>query len=167
MKRFVAVVRRIFLAGTISLVLIIVLRLMNHPGKRFYGSDILGNYYLMFAIASPILGFIFSLISVVHIRRSGYSSSYQQTIPFFGTVGEMIKSDITSPFRLFVDQFASKKKMVEYYSNAMSTDMAKMLADGSKAISRLRFYYMIVRFIIYFFGIMAAVNVLANYQPLQ
>ena len=77
---------------------------------------------------------------------------------------QMLKSDITSPFRLIVEQFASKKKLVAYYSQIVDTEVAKMLADGSKALNREKLLRMIIRFAIYIIGIIVSVNNFSNFK---
>lgn len=164
MKKFLSVFRRIFLAGTVSLVLILVFFYLHINMPVLNVPAIFGTYYTYFAMVSPVLGIVFWLISTIYIRKKGQSAAYQQQLPFGSTMAQMLKSDITSPFRLIAEQFASKKKLVAYYSQIVDTEVAKMLADGSKALNREKLLRMIIRFAIYIIGIVASVNSFSNFK---
>lgn len=164
MLKFLSTCRRIFLAGTISLILIIVLSSLKIAVPVLNVPAVFGTYYTYFALISPILGLIFWLISTIYIRKNGQSAAYQSQLPFVSTMIQMLKSDITSPFRLIGEQFASKKKLTEYYSQVVDTEIAKMLAAGSKALNREKLLRMIIRFVIYIVGVIAATNNFSNFK---
>ena len=107
MLKFLSTVRRILLAGTISLILIFVFSLLRVSVPTINAPVAFSTAYTSFAFVSPVLGLIFWLISTIYIRKKGQSSAYQQTQPFFSTMIKMLISDITSPFRLIGEQFAS------------------------------------------------------------
>ena len=101
MTRFLAVVRRLFLAGTISLLLTLFLF-----GVKF--QDMLSwamahnnaqGYFSIFFLASPILFILFTIISVIYIRHHGqFAAVHQQQSPvtsFFRCLGH----DLVSPFK--------------------------------------------------------------------
>ena len=77
-------------------------------------------------------------------------------------MGAMFIRDITSPFRLIGEQFRSKRKLTEYYSQIASNEIASMLAAGSKAINREKLFWMVIRFAIYTLGILSSANVLGT-----
>lgn len=77
-------------------------------------------------------------------------------------MGQVFLSDISSPFRLIKDQFVTKKKLVDYYSQIAEAQIAGMLADGSRAMNRLKLLRIIIRFAIYIIGSMVAVSVLKS-----
>ena len=160
MLKFLSVTRRILLAGTLSLFAILIMFIVGYPGLSYTGSKAIGTGYLFFALASPVLGLIFWLISTAYVRKKGQSAAYQQTVKFTNTMGQMFRSDITSPFSLIREQFVSKKKLVEYYNQVAETEIAEMLADGSRAMNRLKLIRMIIRFAIYIIGSLTAVSVL-------
>ena len=160
MLKFLSVTRRILLAGVVSLIILVLLYAFGYEGLHFSYSERIGSIYLCFALASPILGLLMWIISAIYIRKRGQSAAYQSTLKFGTTMIQMLGSDITSPFRLIKEQFATKKRLVEYYSQITQTEIAGMLADGSKAINRLKLIRMIIRFAIYGIGIVTAVYVL-------
>ncbi len=107
MKRFLTVTRRVFLGGTLSLIVIFILYAIGNNGWQFNYSDTVGRLYLAFAVVSPILGVVFWLISSAYIRKRGQAADYQQTLKFSTTMFKMLKSDLSSPFRLIAAQFVS------------------------------------------------------------
>lgn len=101
MTRFLAIVRRILWGGTISLLLCIFLFDVSF-------SSIMGvahNYtsangvFAIFFIASPIMYLIFTLISVVCIRRNGQFAAFHQTQSPVTTFFRCWGSDIAAPFK--------------------------------------------------------------------
>ena len=164
MLKFLSTVRRILLAGTISLILIFVFSLLRVSVPTINAPVAFSTAYTSFAFVSPVLGLIFWLISTIYIRKKGQSSAYQQTQPFFSTMIKMLISDITSPFRLIGEQFASKKKLTEYYSQMVDVEIAKMLAAGSKALNREKLLRTIIRFIIYIAGIIESVHHFSSFK---
>lgn len=163
MLKLLATLRRIFLAGTVSLVIIFVLFVKEYsPGLEFPYSDVFGSYYLLFAFFSPVLAIIFWLISSAYIRKKGQSAFYQSQKKFISTMGTVFISDITSPFRVIIQQFTSKKKLREYYEQVADDGIAGMLADGSKSLSRGKLLRLLIRFAIYAAGIMTASTLIAK-----
>ncbi len=101
MTRFLAVIRRLFLAGTISLLLTIFLL-----GVKF--SDMMSlamahnsaqGFFSIFFLLSPVLFLLFTIISVIYIRHHGqFAAVHQSQSPvtsFFRCLG----SDLMSPFK--------------------------------------------------------------------
>ena len=164
MLKFLSVSRRILLAGIISLVLILLFSFLHVPVPALNVPALFGTYYTYFALISPILGLIFWLISTFYIRKNGQSAAYQQQLPFGNTMMQILKSDLSSPFRLIADQFTSKKKLIDYYGQIADTEVAKMLAAGSKALNREKLLRTIIRFAIYIIGVISAVNNFSHFK---
>jgi len=162
MKKFLALSRRLFLMGTISLVIIVILVCLKYKGLVFKGSEMIGSYYALFAIASPVIWLLLWIVSAAYIRKFGQSAAYQQTIKFSKTLGIIIKDDITAPFRLIIEQFASRKKLIKYYSQVVQDEIAGPLADGSKAINFLKLQRMIIVYAFCIIGILTTVSTVVN-----
>lgn len=162
LKRFLAVARRLFLTGTVSLIAILVLRLIGNPGITFQYSDIFGRYFLLFTLASPIIYLLLWVGSTAYNRKFGHTSMLTDQIKFIGTLLSMLKSDFTSPFRLIWEQFKFRKQLVDYYSYIASDEVAEMLADGSIAINRLRLLRTIIMFAVCILGVLATVALLKS-----
>ena len=68
MLKLLATLRRFFLAGTISLIIILVFYDKNiSPGLVYPYSDYVGGWYLLFAFFSPIFAILFWVISSIYI----------------------------------------------------------------------------------------------------
>ena len=160
MLKILSILRRILLAGVCSLIIIIILFVSGFKGLSFVNADVIGSIYLCFALASPIIGLFVWIISTLYIRKWGQSAAYQQTLSFRSTMIGMLTSDILSPFKLIKEQFSTKKQLVDYYSQITQLEIADMLAEGSKAINRLKLVRMFIRFFIYGIGIVTSVYVL-------
>lgn len=164
MKKFLSIVRRIFLAGTVSLIVILFLKLIGYTGISYPYSNFVGKYYFLFAAISPVAGLLFWLISAFYIRKNGQAAAFQQQLKFTKTMGQMLVSDISSPFRLIGEQFTSTRKLTDYYSQIASAEIALMLAKGSKAINREKLLWMTIRFAIYVLGVLSSVNILSTHS---
>jgi hypothetical protein len=163
MLKILATLRRLFLAGTISLIIIFVLFVKEYSFElKFPYSDIFAAFYLYFALFSPILAILFWLISSIYIRKKGQSAAYQSQRKFIGTMGTVFISDITSPFRIIIEQFTSKKKLRDYYGQVVDDGIAGMLAEGSKSINRGKLLRMLIRFCVYAVGIMTSSSLIAK-----
>lgn len=101
MTRFLAIVRRIFWGGTISLLLCIFL--FNTGFKTMLNLAIehnsLQGIFSIFFLLSPILFLLFTIISVAYIRKNGqFAAVHQSQSPvtsFFRCWGH----DIIAPFK--------------------------------------------------------------------
>ncbi len=158
--KFLAFMRRLFLAGTISLILIIALSVAECSMSIIFWNDIFGKWFLLFSGISPIMSLVFLFISTAYIRKNGQFAAYQQTRKFSATLFQVVGSDVSSPFRKFVGMFQSKKKLEETYSQIAQPEIASLLAEGSGSINRTRFLWVLLRTIIYCYGIISAVGVL-------
>lgn len=160
MLKFFAFARRLFLAGIISLVIIFFLSAIGYYDLNPYGIEEFGAIYMCFALISPVLGLIFWLISTAYIRKHGQFAAIHQSRSFGESLLEALKQDITSPFRKFAGLFYSKKKLADSYSQVMDPGVAGMLAEGGKTISRSKFLWVLIRSIVYLWGIISAVKYL-------
>lgn len=101
MTRFLAVVRRLFLAGTISLLLAIFLFGVKFSDMIAWAKAVsdMKSYFSIFFLASPILFLLFTIISVIYIRHHGqFAAVHQAQSPvtsFFRCLGH----DLVSPFK--------------------------------------------------------------------
>ncbi len=164
MLKLLATLRRFFLAGTISLIIILVFYDKNiSPGLVYPYSDYVGGWYLLFAFFSPIFAILFWIISSIYIRKKGQSAAFESQKLFISTMGRMLVSDITYPFRIIGRQFTSKKKLSEYFGQIAEDEIAGMLADGSKASNLVKLLFMLFRFAIYAVGILTAFTYMANH----
>lgn len=101
MTRFLAIVRRIFWGGTISLILLVFLFGVGVPDmfqKAMNPSNVQGIFCIFFLVA-PILFLLFTFISVAYIRKHGqFAAVHQEQSPvtsFFRCWGH----DIIAPFK--------------------------------------------------------------------
>ena len=159
MNKFLPAARRVFLCGTISLIILIILRFTQYQGLRFRGSDQIGKWFMYFTFASPVLWIIFWLTSTAYMRKQGRFAASHQQKPFISSMGKNLVSDLTFPFRMIGRQFHSRKKQIDYYSNVVPEEIAVMIADGSIAINRLKLIRAIYVLLICAFGILCAVPV--------
>ncbi len=100
MKRFLAIIRRIFLGGVVSLLCCIFLLGIERNslvGKAMSPNNFAGVFSLFFVL-SPLLYLLFVIISVAYIRKYGqFAVSHQAQSPivsFFRCIGH----DLVSPF---------------------------------------------------------------------
>lgn len=95
MKRFLAIVRRIFGWGTVFLFLGLFLFNISLSSKQ--GS--LQAFYSGFFVLSPILYFILTIITVAYVRKFGqFADSHREHSPvvnFFQCLGH----DLAAPFK--------------------------------------------------------------------
>lgn len=109
MTRFLAVARRLFLGGIVSLLLSIFV--LGISGKNLLNSAMAHNsvagFFSIFFLVSPIVYLIMVLISVAYIRKHGqFAEVHQQQSPvtsFFRCLG----SDLASPFKCIGNFFAA------------------------------------------------------------
>ena len=118
---------------------------------------------LLFAFFSPIFAILFWIISSIYIRKKGQSAAFESQKLFISTMGRMLVSDITYPFRIIGRQFTSKKTLSEYFGQIAEDEIAGMLADGSKASNLVKLLFMLFRFAIYAVGILTAFTYMANH----
>ena len=109
MTRVLAVFRRAFWGGVVSLLL--CLFLFGIDGKSMYNLAMTHNsmegFFSAYFLISPIMYLILVLISVVYIRKNGQFAAYHQSqspvITFFRCLG----SDLISPFKCIGNFFAA------------------------------------------------------------
>ena len=99
MKRTLAILRRLFLAGSVSLLIIIFIIGSNiHDLLNLNSSNIIKISFSLYFILSPILYLVITIISIIYLRHHGQFALYWQSmlpiVNFFG----LLRSDITSPF---------------------------------------------------------------------
>ena len=116
MTRFLAVLRRLFLAGTISLMLSLFLFGVKFQDMLTFVKvhNSAQGVFSIFFLASPIMFLLFTIISVIYIRHNGqFATVHQQQSPvtsFFKCFGH----DLVSPFKNIVGFFSAlfKKNVV-------------------------------------------------------
>lgn len=101
MTRFLAVIRRLFLGGTVSLLLCLFLFKIDFSRmiELAKAHNSTPGYFSIFFLASPVLFLLFTILSVVYIRHHGqFAAFHQEQSPvtsFFRCLGH----DIISPFK--------------------------------------------------------------------
>lgn len=101
MTRFLAVVRRLFWAGTVSLILALTLFEIKFDNmwQLALAHNSAKGWFSIFFLASPILFLLLTVISVIYIRHHGqFAAVHQSQSPltsFFRCWGH----DIVSPFK--------------------------------------------------------------------
>ena len=133
MTRFLAIIRRIFGWGTVFLFLGIFIFGMNIASK---GS--LQGFFAAFFALSPILYFIFTIISVAYIRKHGQFAGIHQE-----------QSPITSFFRCLGHDLAAPFKNIGGFFSALFNKNAV----GRKTLIG-RFIEMVVMIVICAFGVL-------------
>ena len=100
MTRILAVLRRSFLGGAVSL-LICYLRGYNLSNLMNLAQthNSLNGYLSLYFLVSPVIYVILALISILYIRARGQLRAFYQTQPFLVTGLQCVFHDITSPFR--------------------------------------------------------------------
>lgn len=101
MTRFLAVVRRLFWAGTISLILALTLFGIKFEDMWQFAlaHNTAKGWFSIFFLLSPVLFLVFTIVSVIYIRHHGqFAAVHQSQSPitsFFRCWGH----DIVSPFK--------------------------------------------------------------------
>lgn len=109
MTRFLAVARRVFLGGLISLLFsLIVLGVKVESMINWVMThNSMAGFFSVFFLLSPIAYLILVLISVAYVRKHGqFASVHQKQSPirsFFRCLG----SDLASPFKCISNFFAA------------------------------------------------------------
>ena len=143
MTRFLAVVRRLFLAITISLILSLVLFKVKFSDMLSWAiaHDTVRGFISILFLISPILFLILSIVSVIYIRHHGQFASVHQTkspvTSFFRCLGH----DLVSPFKNIKDFFVAL-----FNKNAMG-----------RSIFILRFIELVVIILLCIAGIVALI----------
>ena len=101
MRRVFAVLRRIFLAGLVSL--LVCLFLLHADGSAMLAQatahDSAAGYVSIWFLASPFLYLLSLLISTAYIRRNGQFAAFHQTQSPITSFFKCLGSDLISPFR--------------------------------------------------------------------
>lgn len=101
MTRFLAIIRRFFWGGTVSLILCLALFGVNFNNmlQLAMSHNSIQGYFSIYFLLSPILFLLFTIISVIYIRHHGqFAAVHQSQSPitsFFRCWGH----DIVSPFK--------------------------------------------------------------------
>lgn len=101
MTRFLAVTRRLFLGGTVALLLAIFLFNVGLSSLIQYAlnPDSIKSAFSIFFLLSPILFILFTLISVTYIRKNGQFAAVHQEQAWIVTFFRCLGSDLISPFK--------------------------------------------------------------------
>lgn len=101
MTRFLAVVRRLFWAGTVSLIL--ALTLFGIKFETMWQLALAHNsaksWFCIFFLASPILFLLLTIISVIYIRHHGQFAAAHQSHSPVTSFFRCWSHDIVSPFK--------------------------------------------------------------------
>ncbi|SCY57749.1 hypothetical protein SAMN02910371_02849 [Butyrivibrio sp. INlla14] len=88
MTRFLAVIRRLFLAGLVSLCLILLLLRVSFSSliaDAITHSNV-REWYSVFFLAAPILYLVVLIISVSYVRKHGQFAAVHASKPYFSSV---------------------------------------------------------------------------------
>lgn len=141
MTRVLAVIRRLFLGGTISLLL--SLFLFGISWKTMYELAISHNsfagYFSIFFIVAPVVYLIFVLISVAYIRKHGQFAAVHQSQSKATSFFRCIGSDLASPFKniknfvvsLFSKEVTGKSVIIGRFFEMVLLILACMAGIGS------------------------------------
>lgn len=101
MTRFLAIIRRIFLGGTISFIICLVLLKVrfNNMLKLALTHNNLSGYFSIFFLMSPIMFFIFTVISSSYVRHHGQFAAFHQTQSPVTSFFRCCWHDVISPFK--------------------------------------------------------------------
>lgn len=101
MTRFLTIIRRIFWAGTISLILILTLLDVNLNQIIAFAIEHnnIQDYFSIFFLMSPLLFVLFTVISSAYIRRNGQLAAFHQTQSPVTTFFRCWGHDIIAPFK--------------------------------------------------------------------
>ena len=107
MTRVLAVLRRILLAGTVSLVFSFIV--LGVSGKRMIDlanshNNIAGIFSLFF-LSAPLVYLIMTLLSAIYIRKFGQFAAVHQTQSPVTTFFRCVGSDLVSPFKCIKNFF--------------------------------------------------------------
>lgn len=130
MTAFLARSRRLFLAGFISLIIIIAL------GENFAAGNSIQTFYYFYFGLSPIIYLVLTLLSALLIRHFGQFAAVHKQHNYFHTFFRAIGSDLVSPFKNLKGFITA---LVGKYPEVMPDDMIKK----SKGVSIRRFIWTI------------------------
>lgn len=109
MTRFLAVARRFFLGGVVSLLL--SLFVLGVSGKAMLNWAMSPNnaagIFSIFFLVSPIVYLILVVISVIYIRKNGQFAAFHQTQSPITSFFRCLGSDLASPFKCIGNFFAA------------------------------------------------------------
>ena len=109
MTRVLAVLRRLFLGGTVSLLL--CLFILGIDANAMFAlakqHNNLAGMFSIFFLAAPIAYVVFTLVSVVYIRKNGQFATVHQSQPWITTLFRCIGSDLASPFKCTLNFFGA------------------------------------------------------------
>lgn len=109
MTRFLAIIRRIFWGGTISLILCALLEIdFSKMLTIALKHNTVQGYISMYFLLSPVLFLLFTIFSVIYIRQHGQLAAVHQS-----------QSPITSFFRCFGHDLAAPFKNIGYFFMAL------------------------------------------------
>lgn len=100
MTRFLAIIRRLFLGGIVSLIVClsigIGLKKMFDLCINFFG---IRSVYSIFFMSSPILFLLFTFLSATYVRKYGQFAEIHGEQPYITTVFRCLGHDLISPFK--------------------------------------------------------------------
>ena len=111
MTRFLAIIRRFFLGGIVSLVLCLCLFGIKFTKmvELTKAHNSIAGYSSLFFLLSPIFFLLFTIISVIYIRMNGQFAAFHQTqspmVSFFRCLGHDLRSPFKNIFQFFCALF--------------------------------------------------------------
>lgn len=109
MLRTLAVLRRAFLGGVVSLILCLLL--LNIKGEYMLNIAVAHNsipgVFSIYFLVSPIIYLLLTLISVAYIRKNGQFAAIHQSQSPITTFFKCVGSDLASPFKNLKNFFVS------------------------------------------------------------
>ena len=144
MKRLLAVIRRVLMAGTVSLIIGIFIAEKN-PNTILQivltrDSYSVLNIFCIYLVVAPILYVVFNIISCAYIRHNGQFAEVHKSEPFIVNVFRAIWSDLTSPLRN-IDSFLTA------LTNRYPEAIPKKMIRKSRFISIIRFIGLVILFL--------------------
>jgi hypothetical protein len=140
--RILAVIRRIFLAGIVSLIvsIFIIGRDIESVIQTALALNSIQSFFCLFFSASLVLYFLFVVFSVIFIRHHGQFAVAHKEQAWFVSFFRCIGSDLVSPFKNIGHFFTTR-------GNRTDVD--------SKNIFTRRFVFMLVLLLIFVIGILS------------
>lgn len=147
MRFFLAQIRRIFLAGCVTLAIAVF---MDISPSILLNSTVAGHgfsrYFSIYILISPILFVLFTVVSTIYIRRCGQFAEVHKKRPFIVSLLQSVGHDLISPFKNIGGML---KAMFGKWPDVLPDDMKRSM----KRHAKFRFLFMTLVIIVCFVGI--------------
>ena len=120
MTRFLAIMRRFFLAGFVALLICVIFlhRGISSLWSLIQSANLFAGIFSGFILFSPLVYILFLVLSCIYIRKHGQFAAVHSSQPFIVTVGKAFCSDLASPFKNIATTFSLfVKKQPDYLSD--------------------------------------------------